>query len=110
MEAETYVAQLYADEGWRVLDRNLRIGGAELDLVVERSGELRFVEVKARSADDELGFEVITPDKQRKLSRGARSYLQHYEDLVEQATFDVVLVRYEGDGIRFERLENAFDA
>lgn len=109
-EAEDYVAELYSDEGWRVLERNLRIGGAELDLVLERAGELRFVEVKGRDAGDTFGFEVITPDKQRRLSRGATSFLQHYDDLVEQATFDVVLVRWTDEGLSAERLENAFDA
>lgn len=109
-EAESLVADRYRSEGWRVLDRNVRIGGAELDLVVERAGELRFVEVKARDPGDPLGLETITADKQRRLVRGATAYLQAYDDVVEQATFDVVLVHLEGEDWVVERLEHAFDA
>lgn len=104
------MADLYRSEGWRELARNLRIGGAELDLVVERAGHLRFVEVKAREPGDELGLEVITADKRRRLARGAEAFLQQYEDVVLEATFDVVLVRLgEGDA-GIERYVHAFDA
>lgn len=109
-EAEEAVCARYERDGWRVIGRNVRVGGAELDLVVERSGVLRFVEVKQRDPDDPFGLEAIHADKQRRLARGARAFLQTYDDVVEEATFDVVLVRLEGEGYRFDVFENAFDA
>ena len=108
-EAEEYVAQLYLAEGWRIVARNLRAGGAELDLVVEKSGQIRFVEVKAQRRGDVFGFEVITPDKQRRLVRGALAWLEQYGDVVEEAVFDVVLVQPVRDGWVHERLDHAFD-
>lgn len=102
------MADLYRSEGWRELARDLRIGGAELDLVVERLGHLRFVEVKAREPGDDLGFEAITADKRRRLGRAAEAFLQAYDDVVLEASFDVVVVRL-GDDDGVERLEHAFD-
>lgn len=104
------VAARYQRDGWLVLARDLRVGGAELDLVVEREGRLRFVEVKLRAPDDPIDLETVTAEKQRRLARGARAFLQDYGDVVEEATFDVAIVRFGASGPVIEVLENAFDA
>ena len=104
------MADDYVSSGWVVLGRNVRIGGAELDLVVERDGVLRFVEVRLRDPNDPLGIESITTDKRRRLVRGARAFLAQYEDVVEEASFDVVLVSLTATGWHQERWLHAFDA
>ena len=111
IEAEQFVAEDYQSAGWTVLGRNVRGGGAELDLVVERGGEVRFVEVKLRPESDRVGIECITADKRRRLVRGARAFLSHYTGRVEGTGFDVVLVKPGTDeGWTLDRWPNAFDA
>ncbi len=108
--AESFVAAWYARHGWRVVARNVRIGGGELDLVVRRQGELRFVEVKGRRPGDRLGFERITRGKRARLVRAARAWLADHGDGVDEAGFDVVLVAFGPRGMLLDRLEHAFDA
>lgn len=96
----------YRLRGYRILGKNVWIGGYELDLVVRRGRRLAFVEVKAKSGD-RLGdpLEMVTGEKQRRLRRAAETWLaSHPECAGLEARFDVVAVRR---GV-VERLANAF--
>lgn len=74
-DAESLVAHLLTDEGWTILDRNWLAERGELDLVARRDGCVRFVEVKARHADDPLADEAVTPVKQQRLRRAAEAWM-----------------------------------
>ncbi|HET7555374.1 MAG TPA: YraN family protein [Gaiellaceae bacterium] len=96
----------YRLRGYRILGKNVWIGGYELDLVVRRGRRLAFVEVKAKSGD-RLGdpLEMVTAEKQRRLRRAAEAWLAaHPECAGLEARFDVVAIRRDG----VERLANAF--
>jgi putative endonuclease len=108
-DAESYVAAELECAGWRLLDRNIRIGGAELDLVVERAGTVRIVEVRARSGDDPTGLESITPGKQRRLVRGAEAWLQAHDGSPAEVCFLVAVVAMGLDGWSIEYVDDAFD-
>ncbi len=95
--AESWVAERLEADGWRVLGRNWRGGGHELDVVVERGPALRFVEVKARSADDPAPEESVGPEKQRRLRLAAEAWLQARGDARDIA-FLVALVTLGSDG------------
>jgi putative endonuclease len=82
------------------------IGGNELDLIVRRGRTLGFVEVKAKS-DARHGdpFEMVGPEKQRRLRRAAEAWLAAHSDLSHlEASFEVLALR----GGRLERLKDAF--
>jgi putative endonuclease len=89
-----------------VLETNAWIGGNELDLVVRRGRRLVFCEVKAKTAERHGDpFEMVGPEKQRRLRRAAEAWLAAHPDLVElEVSFDVVALRAD----RLERLANAF--
>ncbi len=89
-----------------MLARNWRFAGGELDIVVERDGRLRVVEVKARAPDDPVGLEVIDARKRGHLVRAAEAFLLDYEDVYDEVCFLVALV--EGEQITW--LDHAFDA
>lgn len=99
--AEAVVARYLADHGLVVIDRNVRAGGVELDLVAllpagphDRADTYVFVEVRSRE-DDRAGLpeETIDARKQARLRRGATAWLVG-RDLWERVAvrFDVVSV------------------
>lgn len=99
--------QLEAD-GWRVLDRNWHARGGELDLVVERQGVVRMVEVKGRKPEDPTGLESITPHKRARLVRAAEAWLLEHDEPLEVA-FLIAVVDLDPDGWRVTWVDDAFD-
>jgi putative endonuclease len=82
------------------------MGGNELDLVLRRGRRLVFCEVKAK-AGGRFGdpFEMVGPEKQRRLRRAAEAWLAaHPEALELEISFEVAAFR----GGRLERLRDAF--
>jgi len=111
--AEDAAAKFLRRKGYRILHRNLRMSGGEIDIVAEHRGVLVFVEVKARSSD-EFGtpLEAVDGRKQRKLTKLALQYLAEHESAWRNCRFDVVEVYMRRDG-KIERMElitDAFDA
>jgi putative endonuclease len=103
---ERRAAWWYRVRGWRILGANVWAGGNELDLIVRRGRQLRFVEVKEkRGARYGEPHEAVTPEKQRRVERAAETWLAAHPELDGLSIgFDVVAVR-EG---RLERLADAF--
>ncbi|MDE0700378.1 MAG: YraN family protein [Acidimicrobiaceae bacterium] len=76
---EELVARSYESAGYEVLDRNWKIKGGELDLVLGRRGEIVFCEVKTRSSDRfGSAVEAVGPRKQQLLRRTALSWLEQH--------------------------------
>ncbi len=96
--------------GWRVLQRRFRSGHRDIDLVVERSGTVVFVEVKARNGA-EFGGPVAAVNwrKQRELARSAYTWIDRHGRQGESYRFDVVGVLIKGSQIRVRHVENAFE-
>ena len=108
--AEAFVADRLVEAGWTVLARNWRARGGELDLVVERQGVLRFVEVKARDADDPSGLEAIGHGKRRKLIAAAEAWLGERGLPSVEVAFLVAVVSFGRTGWTVEWLDDAFSA
>ena len=89
-----------------MLDTNVWIGGNELDLVLRRGGQLVFCEVKAKESERHGDpFEMVGPEKQRRLRRAAEAWLAVNPELAElEVRFDVVAFR----AGRLQRLTAAF--
>ncbi len=76
---EELVARRYESAGYEVLDRNWKIKGGELDLVLGRRNEIVFCEVKTRSSDRfGSAVEAVGPRKQQLLRRTALSWLEQH--------------------------------
>jgi putative endonuclease len=104
--AERRAWWFYRLRGYRILETNVWAGGNELDLVVRRGRRLAFVEVKAKTAERHGDpFEMVGPEKQRRLRRAAETWLAANPGLAHlEASFEVVAVR-QG---HLERLRQAF--
>lgn len=107
-EAERWVADVLVAQGWLVLARNWRTDAGELDLVVERDGVLRFVEVKARAAGDDTGVLAVGEQKQRVLRRAGEAWLAQRGLPEREVAFLVVLVERGPGGFTAEWIDDAF--
>ena len=105
-DGERRAARWYRLRGWRILGTNVWAAGNELDLIVRRGRQLRFVEVKEKSgAAYGDPREAVSDEKQRRVRRAAEAWLAAQPELDGMRPgFDVVAVR-EG---RLERLADAF--
>ena len=104
-EAETLAARYLEAHGLRLLERNFRIRGGEIDLICRDARTLVFVEVRLRGRADFGGAAAsITIAKQRRIILAARHYLAGKADC--DCRFDCVLL----DGEQLEWIRNAFSA
>lgn len=96
-ESENLAARFLEARGLVVVDRNVRAGGVELDLVArmpaggdDRVDTLVFVEVRSRE-DERAGSpeETVDARKQARLRRGATAWL------VQQGLWEQVAVRFD---------------
>jgi putative endonuclease len=90
-EGEARAARYLEERGYRILGRNVRAGGVEIDLVAARGYLVVFVEVKTRRSR-RLGPPELAVDagKQRRLLRGAAAWLRDHPGLARRTRFDVV--------------------
>ncbi|RZI43869.1 YraN family protein [Herbaspirillum sp. HC18] len=100
-------ALLYLEQnGLKLIERNFRCKGGEIDLVMQDGKSLVFVEVRKR-ADRGYGGAAasITPRKQARLVIAAQVFLQRYR-IPPPCRFDVIAL----DGDAMEWLRNAIEA
>jgi len=112
-DAEAQAQQHLEAAGLRLVARNWRCRGGELDLVMRDRDTLVFVEVRSR-ASSAFGSALETVDarKQARLTLAARSFLKaHPEHAARPARFDVVaLDGAAGRPQQLDWLRAAFDA
>jgi putative endonuclease len=98
-------------QGFRILARNVRAGGVELDLVAARGALVAFVEVKARSGRSHGdGAEAVDARKRARLVRGAAAWLAEQPRRFASVRFDVVTCEALGATWQVRHWPGAFDA
>lgn len=115
-EAERRVARHLARHGWRILDRNWRIGLGEVDIVALDRRTIVFVEVKAlrypRGSGPERPVLSVGPNKRERLVRLGSAWLAGpgvgLTAQWDEVRFDVVGVEFGRSGVSLEHLEDAF--
>jgi putative endonuclease len=111
-EGEARACAYLQRRGYRILGRNVRSGGVEIDIVASRPRLLVFVEVKTRSSRRAgLPEESVDARKCARIVRGAASWLQEQARPFEQVRFDVIACESsEVNGWRIRHIPDAFDA
>lgn len=97
--------------GYRVLARNWRIPGGEIDVVARRGGVVAFVEVKTRR-DAAAAHAAVHPHQLRRVARAAAAFRARRADAAGVPRIDVMLVWGRGLGrrVRWVRGVEADDA
>jgi len=99
-EGENFAARYLEARGYQIIARNVRAGRVEIDLVAGAPGLIVFAEVKSRRATTGDGFgthgraaEAVDERKQRRIRRGALTWLEGRPDLRRRGArirFDVL--------------------
>ena len=99
--------------GYRILERNYRCKGGEVDIIARdpEDKSLVFIEVKTRRS---LSYGVpqlaVTPFKQRQISKATLTWLSKNRLHDSNARFDVIAILLHTDGShQIEHIKNAFD-
>lgn len=108
--AEAAAAQVLEERGYRILRRNFRARGGELDLVAMDGGTLAIVEVRYRAGGRfGGGAESVTPAKRRRIALAAQVMLAREPALARlPARFDVVEVDGPADAMCCRLIRDAF--
>jgi len=86
---ETIAAQFLERKGFKIVERNYRKPWGEIDIIADKGGVVRFVEVKAVSRESlpdvsrEMDYrpeEMVDVRKLRKLARTAALYMEVQKD------------------------------
>jgi putative endonuclease len=102
--AETLATTWLRLRGYRILGRNVRVAGREVDVVARRGRTLVVCEVKARRSHSRgAPAEAVDPHKQRRLAEAGEMLLAVHPG-VERVRFDVIAV----DGLRVRHVPAAF--
>ena len=112
---EKFVAEHLEKIGYKILRRNFKACGAEIDIIASvpnAENQIAFIEVKTRE-NYEFGrpSEAVTKPKQRKIKQAAQVYLLQNEAWIGR--FDVAEVigtinRNGLDVVEFNYIEGAF--
>ena len=107
---EACAARFLEERGYRVVERNVRVGGVELDLVATRGRLVLFVEVKTRrSRAAGAPEEAVDFRKRERLARGASAWLAAHPRVATRARFDVIACEWDAQsGWSIRHWEGAF--
>ena len=110
--AEHAAAHYLTRAGFNVLERNVRLGHGEIDLVCRDGDTVVFVEVKCRRTTwGDPPAAAVSWHKQRQLTRLAQHYLKWRRLDNVRCRFDVVSVTIDAVGrAAITHVRGAFDA
>jgi len=89
---EDQAADYLHHRGYQILERNVRLGRGELDIIALCDELLTFVEVKAHK-DRESALLAVSDDKCRRLKSAAAVWLSlHPAHAKRQCRFDLIII------------------
>lgn len=108
-EGERIAEEFLRKKGYKLVERNYRCRGGEVDLIVLDRRVVVFVEVKTRT-DHGFGnpLEAVEPRKQRRMILAAQLFLHRKKLHERDARFDVVGISWPGSEPAVEHVQNAF--
>lgn len=107
--AETACCQYLQEQGLTLLDKNYRGKRGEIDIIMQDSDVLVFIEVRFRKNNHYGGaLASITPKKQQRILATAEQYLQH-ETNIKNGRIDVVAMTKKPQNTLSSHLDKNYD-
>ena len=109
---EQEAANILKKKGYRVIEKNWRMGHLEVDLIAENKKDIIFVEVKARTTTfgNKMPEEYVDTLKRKRIIAAANAYIK-YKQIEKNPRFDIigVLIEPRTNNITYSNhIENAF--
>lgn len=109
---EEEAARMLEQKGFRITERNWRMGHLEIDLIAESKTEIVFAEVKARTSafGGKMPEEYVDETKKQRMVAAANAYIK-YKRTEKNPRFDIIglVVNPETKEVTYRcHLENAF--
>lgn len=93
---ESVACRFLAHHGYKIIERNYRIRGGEIDIIATKDQTLIFIEVKTRySKEFGLPEESITPRKISFLLRAIDFYIVSHPQALKALRLDAVVIEFE---------------
>ena len=109
-KGEQIAAELLEKKGFKIIQRNWKMGHLEMDIIAGNKTELVFAEVKTRTSTfrgrPEEAVDIL---KQRRMVAAANAYIKYYRE-ERKLRFDIIgiLMNKLGEIVEITHLENAF--
>lgn len=104
--AEQRAAERLEGEGYRIIERNVKVAGVEVDIIAADGRTLVFVEVKSSTYYRTRPSDHLTEEQMRRYVRAAKAYIRDHGLYGVPVRFDVVEVTDEDVTV----LKGAFDS
>jgi putative endonuclease len=108
---ERIAAEFLMLRGLDVVDRNVRVGRGEIDLVARDRDQVVFIEVKFRTAGGRAtALDAVGLKKREDVARAAAGYLSRRGLLDRPVRFDVIGITWRADGeeLLVQHVPNAY--
>jgi len=107
--SEEQASKFLESQGYRILFRNYKAQGSEIDIIAREKDTICFIEVKSRRSE-RFGSpqEAVTLAKQQKIARAASMFLQENDLQNKSCRFDVVAIIRQDGKEKFSLFRDAF--
>ena len=107
-EGERIAARYLEGKGYKIVKRNFRVFGAEIDLVAVKDGMTIFAEVKYWNKFDYLEMDkALNHDKRARIVRASKGFLNRFPVFSENSIrFDLLYLS--GPSAQVEHVEDVF--
>lgn len=109
---EKTAAKMLTDKGYKILMKNYKAVGCEIDLIARKDGTLVFIEVKTRSSDNYgTPEEAINHSKAQNITKAALAYMHENKISDVPVRCDVVsiIIDNRDKSEKLDIIENAID-
>jgi putative endonuclease len=106
---EDFATNFLLQNGYHLVERNVRFKKFEVDIIAEKDEQLVVVEVKARNTA-EIGepWRAVTKSKQRQIINVADYYVQKNQ-IDKDVRFDIISIVHNNYRTNLEHIVGAFD-